>query len=386
MGCPVRAPIKEAVALLLDSKVLDAGKLLFENNPLSLVCSHVCTQENQCEGHCIVGKKGKPVCISEIEQYISDYYLSIYRPTPSLKTSGKAAIVGSGPAGITIAFLLAEKNYDVTIFEGHDQIGGIMRYGIPEFRLPKSIVDRLATKLVEKGVKVRPNTIIGVNLSIEDLFRDGYGAVFLGTGTWRPRKLEIKGESLGHVHFAVEYLKNPSVIHIGRSVLVIGGGNVAMDVARTAFRQGSREVTIVCRRDVAVAREHDIQYAKIDGALLEFNKTPVEIVDGGVIFADTGAGGKPVSGTEKLYHADSVIIAVGQGPRSIIATSTKGLNLGESGLVAVDEFGHTSRDGVFAGGDVVTGARTVIAAVAASKRIAQAMDEYMRGEAGEPHR
>jgi len=378
MGCPVRAPIKEAIALLLDGKVLDAGKLLFENNPLSLVCGHVCIQENQCEGHCVLGKNGAPVLISIIEQYISDYYLNIYNPTPSRRTSGKAAIVGSGPAGITIAFLLAEKDYDVTIFEGHDRIGGIMRYGIPEFRLPKNVVDRLAKKLVEKGVRVRPNATIGLNLSIDDLLNDGYQSIFLGTGTWRPRKLGIRGESLGHVHYAVEYLKNPGVNHLGRSVIVIGGGNVAMDVARTAFRQGSREVTIVCRRDVAVAREHDIQYAKIDGAHFEFNKTPVEIVDRGVIFADTGPGGKPVSGTEKLYPADSAIIAVGQGPRSIIASSTTGLNLGESGLVAVDEFGHTSREGVFAGGDVVTGARTVIAAVAASKRIAQAMDEYMR--------
>jgi glutamate synthase (NADPH/NADH) small chain len=377
MGCPVQAPIREAIALLLESKVLEAGKLLFENNPLSLVCSHVCTQENQCEGHCVMGKNGMPVFISAIEQYISDYYLNIYHPTPSLKTRGKAAIIGSGPAGITIAFLLAERDYDVTIFEGHDQIGGILRYGIPDFRLPRSVVDRLTEKLIAKGVKVRPNTIIGVNLTIDDLFRDGYLAVFMGTGTWRPRKLGIKGESLGHVHFAVEYMKNPAVYRLGRTVLIIGGGNVAMDVARTAFRQGSREVLIVCRGDKPSAREHEIQYAKIDGAKFEFSKTPVEIIDKGVIFAETGENGETLPGTEKLYPADSVIVSVGQGPRSIIASSTKGLNLGDSGLVTVDEYGHTSRDGVFAGGDVVTGAKTVIEAVVASKKIAQAMDEYM---------
>ncbi|MCL2003525.1 MAG: NAD(P)-dependent oxidoreductase [Oscillospiraceae bacterium] len=379
-GCPVRAPIKEAIALLLESKLLEAGKLLFENNPLSLVCGHVCTQENQCEGHCVMGKKGTPVFISAIEQYISDYYLNIYHPSPSRRTGGKTAIIGSGPAGITIAFLLAEKDYDVTIFEGYDQIGGILRYGIPDFRLPRSVVDRLTEKLIEKGVRVRPNTIVGVNLTIDDLFRDGYRAVFMGTGTWRPRKLGVRGESLGHVHFAVEYMKNPAVYRLGRSVLIIGGGNVAMDVARTAFRHGSREVTIVCRRGETSAREHDVQYAKIDGALFEFGKTPVEIVDQGVIFADTGEDRRAVPGTEKLYPADSVIIAAGQGPRSIIAASTKGLNLGESGLVAVDGYGHTSREGVFAGGDVVTGAKTVIEAVVASKRIAQAMDEYMSGK------
>jgi glutamate synthase (NADPH/NADH) small chain len=375
MGCPVRAPIRESIALLLESKVLDAGKLLFSNNPLSLVCSHVCTQENQCEGYCVMGKMGTPVFISAIEQYISDYYLNIYHPEPSKRTSGKVAIIGSGPAGITIAFILAEKDYDVTIFEGHDRIGGIMRYGIPEFRLPKSVVDRLTEKLYKKGVRMRPNTIIGVNLTIDELFRDGYGAVFMGTGTWRPRKLDIKGESLGHVHFAVEYMKNPAAYRLGESVLIIGGGNVAMDVARTAFRHGSRELLIVCRSEEASAREHDLQYARIDGAKFEFNKKPVEIVDEGVFFSDNSPGGDPVP---KLYPADSVIIAVGQGPRSIIASSTKGLNLGERGLVAVDEFGQTSREGVFAGGDVVTGAKTVIDAVVASKKIAQAMDEFMQ--------
>lgn len=193
----MNTPIREAIHLLLESKISEAGKLLFENNPLSIVCCHVCPQENQCEGHCILGKKGSPVQISAIENYISDYYLNIYKPVPSKKKSDKIAIIGSGPAGITIAFLLSQKDYDITIFEGHDQIGGILRYGIPEFRLPKSILDRLMTKLIESGVKIRPNTTIGNNLNIVELFRDGYQAIFMGTGVWRPCKLNIKGESLG---------------------------------------------------------------------------------------------------------------------------------------------------------------------------------------------
>ena len=392
MGCPIRTPIKEAIHLLLESKVLEAGKMLFENNPLSLVCSHVCPQENQCEGHCVLGKKGSPVFISAIEEYISDYYLKIYKPVPSKKTSGKIAIIGSGPAGITIALILAKKDYDVTIYERYDRIGGIMRYGIPEFRLPKNIIDRLANILIEKGIKIRPNTSIGMNLSVDELFRDGFHAIFMGTGVWRPRKLNIKGESLGHVHFAVEYLKNPGGYHLGKSLIIIGAGNVAMDVARTAFRNNCQEVTIFCNMDGSsiTARDYEVQYAKIDGAEIEMNKTAVEIVDEGVIFADTeiyidengDKQGKPIPGTEKLYPADSVIVSIGQGPRSVIVSSTKGIEIGESGLVNVDEYGHSTREGVFAGGDVVTGARTVVDAVVASRKVAQAIDEYVSGITG----
>ena len=378
-GCPIGTPIKEVIRLFLDSKMLEAGELLFENNPLSLVCCHVCPQENQCEGHCVLAKKGTPVFISAIEQYISDYYLNIYNPKPSLKKRGKVAIIGSGPAGITIAFSLARKDYDVTIFEGYDQIGGIMRYGIPEFRLPKSILDRLTDKLIEIGVKIRPNAMVGININIDDLFRDGYRAVFMGTGTWRPNKLGVKGESLGHVHFAVEYLKNPNVYRLGKSLIVIGAGNVAMDVARTAFRHGCKDVLIVFNKDESsiTARAHEVQYAKIDGAKFEMNKATVEIIDEGVILADADKQSKAISGTEKLYPADSVIVAIGQGPRSIIVSSTKGIDINERGLVAVDEYGHTSREGVFASGDVVTGAKTVVEAVVASRKVADAIDKYI---------
>lgn len=386
-GCPVATPIREAIQLLLESRIAEAGKLLFENNPLSLVCCHVCPQENQCEGHCVLGRKGSPVQISAIEEYISDYYLNIHKPHLSKKDRGKVAIVGSGPAGLTIAFILSQRDFDVTIFEANDQIGGILRYGIPEFRLPKTVLDRLMEQLLQSGVKIRPNTAIGTYFTVDDLLRDGYQAIFLGTGVWQPYRLNKKGESLGHVHYAIEYLRNPNVYRLGKRVAVIGAGNVAMDVARTAFRHGSQEVYVIARRgeEHVAARDIELEFAKIDGAQMLFYKEPVEFVDEGVILVDTkieqDAQGKAkvvsIPGTEQLFPADSIIIAVGQGPRAVIVSSTKGINVTESGLVAVDESGRTSRPGIFASGDVVTGAKTVVEAVRLSRIVADAIEEYV---------
>lgn len=388
VGCPVNTPIKEAISLLLQSRIGEAGELLFQNNPLSLVCCHVCPQENQCEGHCVLGKKGSPVQISAIEKYISDYYLNIYKPVPSDKTMGRIAIIGSGPAGITIAFLLSQKGYDVTIFEGNDRIGGVLRYGIPEFRLPKAVLDRLMETLLLSGVKIRPNTAIGTNLNIDDLFRDGYRAIFMGTGVWRPSKMNLKGESLGHVHYAIEYLRNPGVYRLGKRLAVIGAGNVAMDVARTAFRHGCEEVTILCNSDESgiTARDIETEFAKIDGAKIRLLKAATEFVDEGVILADTEitedeSGRKipvVIPGTETLFPADSVIIAIGQGPRAVIVSSTTGIEIADNGLVEVDECGRTSREGIFASGDVVTGAKTVVEAVKVSRRVADAIDDYVQ--------
>ncbi|MDR1629207.1 MAG: NAD(P)-dependent oxidoreductase [Oscillospiraceae bacterium] len=388
LGCPVGTPIRDAIQLLLDSRIVQAGALLFDNNPLSLICSHVCPQENQCEGHCVLGKKGSPVHISAIERYISDYYLNIYKPLPSKKTAGKIAIIGSGPAGITIAFHLAKKDYDITIFEGNDQIGGVLRYGIPEFRLPKSNLDRLLDVLLKCGVRVRPNTAIGTSITIDDMFRDGYQAIFMGTGVWRPYKLGLRGESLGHVHYAIEYLRNPDVYRLGRRVAVIGAGNVAMDVARTVLRHGSEEVFVISHlgEDSVTAREVEMEYAKIDGAQMLFYQSAVEFVDEGVVLADSKVSvddhgfefAEPVPGTERLFAVDSVIIAVGQGPRAVIVSNTTGINVSDKGLVAVDDCGRTSRPGVFASGDVVTGAKTVVEAVNVSRRVADAMAEYVR--------
>ena len=275
----------------------------------------------------------------------------------------------------------------MTIFEANDQIGGILRYGIPEFRLPRRVLDRLMDALFASGVRIRPNTAIGTTLTVDDLFRDGYRAIFLGTGVWRPSPLNIQGESLGHVHYAIEYLRNPGVYRLGKTVAVIGAGNVAMDVARTAFRHGADEVYVIARRgaESLAARDIELQFAKIDGAEIITFKEPVRFVDEGVILADTriehdDQGNQRVvrvAGTEALFPADSVIIAVGQGPRAVIVSSTTGIEVTDRGLVAVDESGRTSRAGVFASGDVVTGAKTVVEAVRRSKKVAAAMEEYV---------
>jgi len=389
-GCPVDTPIKEAIRLLLDSGVKEAGKLLFDNNPLASVCCHTCPQENQCEGHCVLGRKGMPVHVSAIEEYISDYYLNVHVPKVSAKTRGRVAVIGSGPAGLTVAFFLSARDYDVTIFERADQIGSVMRYGIPEFRLPKATLDRLKDMLLENGVKIRPNTTVGISVGIEDLFRDGYRAVFMASGVWRPLKLGIKGESLGHVHYAIEYLRNPDVYDLGKTVLIIGAGNVAVDVARTALRHGSREVYIIANKGESgvTARDIEVEYAKIDGVQFEYFKSTVEFTDEGVILADSNVfvdesgreRAEPIPGTERLYPADSVIVAVSQGPRAVIVSSTEGIEVRENGLVVTDEEGHTTREGIFASGDVVTGAKTVVEAVRASKRVAEAMDRYIAGK------
>lgn len=393
-GCPANTEIREFIHLLLDNRIMDAGKMLFDNNPLSLVCSHVCPQENQCEGHCILGLKGgSPVQISAIENYISDYYLNIYQPVPSTRENGKVAIIGSGPAGITIATILAGLNYDVTIFEGNERIGGVMRYGIPDFRLPKTILSRMKVILVKSGVRVRPNTSIGTNLTVDDLFRDGYQSVFIGTGVWRPSRLGIKGESFGNVHYAIEYLRNPEVYALGKRVAVIGVGNVAMDVARTAFRHGAQQVFIIGNRaeEDITAREHEVEYAKIDGATLLLEKTTLEFVDDGIILADSEIQVRedgeriamPISGTEQLFPVDSSIISIGQGPRAVIVSSTRDINVSTKGLIEVSEKGRTSREGVFASGDVVTGAKTVVEAMQLSKAVAMEMHEFMQRKKGE---
>ena len=390
MGCPIGAPIKEAITLLLDSQLEQAGQLLFDNNPLALVCSYVCPQENQCEGHCVLGRKGMPIFISEIEKYISDFYLDVFQPMRSSGEKGKIAIIGSGPAGITIAFILAGMHYDVTIFEGNSHIGGVLRYGIPEFRLPKSVLDRMVDILYRSGVRIRPNTVIGMNLGIDDLFHDGFRAVFIGTGVWRPFRLNIRGESLGHVHYAIEYLKSPSEYRLGGSLIIIGAGNVAVDAARTAVRRGCRDVKIFVHLDESgiTARPGEVEYAKLDGIKFELMKTAVEITDKGVMFADSEiyldeTGGKhtrPIPHTETLEEADSVIIAISQGPRSVIRSSTTGIAVNPSGLIVVDQVGQSTREGVFAGGDVVMGAKTVVEAVRVAGGVAIAMDEFVRGK------
>ena len=388
-GCPIHTNIPEVIRLLKDNKLNEAGRMLFENNPLTTVCSLICNHENQCEGHCVRGIKGAPVHFSVIENYISSAYASQMTHGPAEPNGKRVAIIGSGPAGLTIAVILARYGYDVTIFESHDKIGGVLRYGIPEFRLPKSVLDDFEYRHLRlKDIKVRPNTDVGKALKVDDLFRDGYKAIFIGTGVWRPNTLKIKGESLGHVHYAINYLQNPDVYHLGDRVIVIGAGNAAMDVARTAIRHGSRHVQCFSITKKITASDYEASYAKLEGVDFLYNKKPVEITDAGVIFRDLEEAEdgtlteKP--GTEMLYPANSVIVSISQGACTTITESTEGLEVNNRGLFVTDEVGHTSRPGVFASGDAVKGARTVVEAVAYSKKVAEAMHEYMKTLPADP--
>ena len=382
-GCPISTNIPMAIRLLKENKLDEAGKMLFENNPLTTVCSLVCNHENQCEGHCVLGRKGAPVHFSTIENYISTTYANKMTEGPKPSNGKRVAIIGSGPAGITIAIILARYGYQVTIFEGKDKIGGVLRYGIPEFRLPKSVLDDIEYRHLElKGIKVRPNTTIGSAITIEDLFRDGYKAIFVGTGVWNPNTLHIKGETFGNVHFGINYLNNPDSYKLGERVIVIGAGNAAMDVARTAIRKGVRNLTCFSITKEVAASQYEYSYAKLEGVEFEFNKRPVEIKDNGVIFRDIieneDGSFTDVEGTDKLYESDSVIISISQGPKTRLVNTTKGLNANKRGLLEADETGHTSRPGIFASGDVVNGARTVVEAVAHSKVVAESMHAYMQ--------
>ena len=382
-GCPINTPIPEVIKLLKANKLDEAGWMLFENNPLTTVCSLICNHEKQCEGNCILGRKGTPVHFSVIENYISSTYASKMVKGPAQSNGIKVAIVGSGPAGITIAILMARYGYQVTIFESKDQIGGILRYGIPEFRLPKTVLDDIQYRHLElKGIKIRPNTRIGDAIGVDDLFRDGYKAIFIGTGVWKANTLGIKGESFGNVHYAINYLNNPNVYKLGEKVIVIGAGNAAMDVARTAMRNGSREVTCFSLTKKITASDYEFSYAQLEGVQFQYNKKPVEITDDGVIFRDLveheDGTLEEVAGSDALIAADSIIISISQGPQNVIVNTTTGLEANHRGLLVADEEGRTTRPGIFASGDVVQGARTVVEAVAYSKKVAEAMHEYIQ--------
>ncbi len=386
-ACPVSTEIPEVIRLFLSGEIDEAGEMLFNNNPLSVICSLVCPHEKQCEGNCVLNAKNNPVHFGDVENYISNFYIHKAFSKSKIDKDKRVAIIGSGPAGITISILLAQKGYNVTIFEAHDKIGGVLRYGIPEFRLSRDILDNIKEKLVEMGVKIRPNTMIGPYITIDDLFRDGYKAIFIGTGVWNPRTLNVKGETLGHVHYGIDYLKNPDVYDLGDRVTIIGAGNAAMDVARTAIRKGAKEVYVMYRKGEidAPAEKLEVEYAKLDGVKFLYYKNPLEILEDGIRYGETkevfdDEGNRTViedKGKEGVFNTDSVIIAVSQGPRSNIVSTTKGINTLSSGLVHVDECGRTSREGVFASGDVVTGAKTVVEAVRLSKKVAEAIDEYI---------
>ena len=381
-GCPINTPIPAMIQAILSGNIDEAGLMLFENNPLSIICSLVCDHEKQCEGHCVLNRKENSVNISSIEHYISDNYLDKVKLKIEDSRNMKTAIIGSGPAGITISILLAQRGYDVTLFDSRDQIGGVLRYGIPEFRLPKKILSRYKKELLSLGVKIRLNTTIGGALSIDDLFRDGYRSIFIGTGVWRPNALKIPGESLGNVHFAIDYLCNPDSYDLGDNVAIIGAGNTAMDVARTVLRKGSKQVTVYARSDVITASSVEAEYAKLDGVIFQFGKIVTHISDDGPFFKDAvfheDGSVEEADDSEKLYHADSTIIAIGQGPKNKIVSTTQGIGVNEQGLLLTDVCGMTTRTGIFACGDVVHGAKTVVEAVKYAKLVAKAMDDYMQ--------
>lgn len=381
-GCPIHTPIPVMIQMLLQGEMPEAAEMVFANNPLSVICSLVCDHEKQCEGHCVKGIKGEPVHISSIENYISDTCFDRMKLEQLPKNGKRIAVVGAGPAGITIAILMACRGYKVTIFEVKEKIGGIMRYGIPEFRLPKSILDRYYVKMKELGILFRPNFALGGSTGVEDLLRDGYHAVFIGTGTWRPYQLHIPGETFGNVHYGINYLNNPDVYDLGDRVLVVGAGNAAMDVARTAIRKGSRHVTVYSITEVPAASPKEVEYAKLDGVEFEYLQTAIEIRDEGAIICDVEwtEDGKLVKKEEtaRLVPADSIIISISQGPQDRIVNRDKELQVDDRGLLKTDANGETTMPGIFASGDVVTGAKTVVEAVKYSKMIADAMDEYVK--------
>ena len=385
-NCPISTEIPEVIRLFKEGKLDEAGEILFENNPLSAVCAIVCPHEDQCKGDCIRGIKGEPIPFCEMEEFISLKYLKNVKLEKVGNRDERIAIIGAGPAGITLSIILARKGFKVTLFDAHEKIGGVLRYGIPEYRLHNSIIDRYEEILIELGVKIRPNTLIGPVLTLDKLFFDGYKAVFIGTGVWNPKTLNIKGESLGNVHYAIDYLKSPNVYNLGKKVAVIGAGNVAMDAARVAKRNGAEEVYILYRKgfENMPCTRAELEEAKEDDVNFELFKAPIELTEQGVKYIETknevSEDGKvstiTIEGTEGMFECDSVMIAVSQSPRKNIVANTTGLDTNKWGLLLTDDKGHTTRNGVFASGDVVTGANTVVHAVSYAKIVAESIEEH----------
>lgn len=380
-GCPVHTPIPEVINLFKERKMDEAGTLLFENNPMSAVCSLICNHSNQCEGNCIQGRKGNPVHFSSIESYISRTYLDRYTPKRAEPNGKSVAVIGSGPAGITVAIKMAEAGCDVTVFEQKAEVGGVLRYGIPEFRLSKELVSRYRDIMVSLGVRLRPSTTIGGALNIDDLFRDGYDSVFVGTGTWRARKLDIRGQGRGNVFFGIDYLVDPDSVDLGRDVAIIGVGNVAMDVARTALRHGAHRVTLYSNTNNVTASSEEVEYAELEGCEIVRGKDVIAIEKEGPVFrtAIFDEDGNVTGYEDELDHVscDTVVIAVSQLPKNKLVLTTDGLATNDRGLLEVDEKNMCTVPGVFAAGDVATGPRTVVHAVAGAKVAIEGMKEYM---------
>ncbi|MCI8554085.1 MAG: NADPH-dependent glutamate synthase [Clostridiales bacterium] len=411
-GCPVNVQIPDFIALIAGGDYEGAYRKIAETNSLPAVCGRVCPQENQCESRCVRGLKGEPVAIGRLERFAADQHMETVSETPAetAAPSGggrRVAVIGSGPSGLTCAGDLARMGYDVTIFEAFHTAGGVLMYGIPEFRLPKAIVQREVENLQKLGVKIETNMVIGRILSVDELFDGGFEAVFVGSGAGLPGFLGIPGEGLLGVMSANEFLTRVNLmkayrddydtpIRRARQVAVVGGGNVAMDAARCARRLGAEEVTIVYRRgeEEMPARQEEIHHAREEGIRFLFLTAPVQAVgneQGEVTgltcvrmeLGEPDASGRrrpvPVEGSEHLVAADLVIAAVGNAPNPLIRSTTPGLETNRRGCLIVDEDTLcTTRSGVYAGGDAVTGAATVILAMGAGKRAACSIDRYLK--------
>ncbi len=409
-GCPVDVKIPEFIKDIAEGHFIEAALKLKETNSLPAVCGRVCPQEDQCEKTCILGKKGEPVAIGRLERFAADYERNSGKVSipPKVQSNGKkVAVAGAGPAGLTIAGDLIKLGYEVTIFEALHKAGGVLVYGIPEFRLPKAIVEAEVDYLKKMGVKIETNFVIGRTKTIDELFAEGFSAVFIGVGAGAPVFMNIPGENLSGIYSANEYLTRSNLMKAylfpeydtpivrGKKVAVVGGGNVAMDSVRTALRLGAERAMIIYRRtEVEMpARKEEVHHAQEEGVEFLMLHNPVEYIgneEGWVTgmkcikmeLGETDASGrrspKPIKDSEFVINVDTVVVAVGTMANPIVPATTPNLETNKWGyIVTKDESGLTSREGIYAGGDIVTGSATVILAMGAGRKAANAIHEYL---------
>lgn len=411
-GCPVNVQIPEFIKLVAEGRFEEAYEKIRETNSLPAICGRVCPQETQCEQLCVRAKKGESVGIGRLERFVADWYMTNAKQKEVTveKLNKKVAIIGSGPAGISCAGDLAKMGYDVTIFEAFHTAGGVLMYGIPEFRLPKELVQKEIDLVKKLGVEIKTNMVIGKVFTLDELMDEGYEAVFIASGAGLPSFMGIEGENLNGVYSANEFLTRINLmkaykfpdcdtpVKVGKTVAVVGGGNVAMDAARSAKRLGAEKVYIIYRRSESEmpARLEEIHHAKEEGIIFKLLTNPVKIIgtdDGWVKgmecvemeLGEPDASGRrkpvPKKDSEHVIDVDTVIIAIGQSPNPLITSTTPGLDTQKwGGIIANEETGATSKIGVFAGGDAVTGAATVILAMGAGKKAAKAIDQYIKSK------
>ncbi len=411
-GCPVNVRIPEFIAEVAKGDFMAAYQVITSTNALPAVCGRVCPQESQCESKCVRGMKGEAVGIGRLERFVADWYMKNCNDLPEKPASNgkKVAVIGSGPSALACAGDLAKQGYEVTMFEAFHKAGGVLVYGIPEFRLPKAIVQKEIDKLSALGVKIMTNMVIGKVLSIDEIINDmGFDAVFVGTGAGLPSFMGIPGEALVGVYSANEYLTRINLmkaylpdydtpIRNSKAVAVVGGGNVAMDAARCAKRMGAEHVYVVYRRSEKEmpARLEEVHHAKEEGIEFHLLENPVQILNDGngqvcgieclkMELGEPDASGRrspiPIEGSNYVLDVDTVIMSLGTSPNPLIRSTTKGLETNRKGcLVVNEETNQTTREGVYAGGDAVTGAATVILAMGAGKKAAAAIDEYLKNK------